>query len=220
MLKHTFAALSISLVAVSTTSAQVVQLPVTRNFSVQGGAWVPDAGTGTYGGYRSSRYGSRRTPLGRSYGGSISPTSVAVSVEIIDLQALDDAILNRNTAAPNNVISADSPAADGSRQYLGPLAPQRPLTMQSRVAPDAWHRTMAGKSKSTTLHPELAESNIRYYLQQGKQAEALGRVNASRVYYRMAIQSMTPEMLERYRKVLADRKKAKTDDKAANRKQF
>ncbi len=221
MPKSLLAALAVAIVSVPTAHAQVVQLPTMRNFSIQGGASIPDAGTGTYGGYRSGRYGSRGTPLGRAYGGSTTASGIAVSVQIIDLKALDDAILNRNTDTPADVVGADSPAADGSRSYLGPLAPQRPLTMQNRARPDAWHRTMAGSSTTAALHPDLAESNIRYYLRQGKEAEALGRINASRVYYRMAIQSMTPEMMQRYKKILEDKSKAKADDATTkNRKSF
>ena len=78
-------------------SAQVVQLPVIRNFSVTGSASVPDGGTASLGrvGYASGQsssagFGPYST---RVRSGNAGGSSVSASVTIIDLAALDEAIL-------------------------------------------------------------------------------------------------------------------------------
>ncbi len=49
----------------------------------------------------------------------------------------------------------------------------------------------------------------------GQEAEAANRLSSARVYYRMAVEAMTPEMKQRYAKILEDRKEALKADAAA-----
>jgi hypothetical protein len=63
---------------------------------------------------------------------------------------------------------------------------------------------MAGEQPRETL-PTLAEDDVRYFLMRGKEAELAHRIQASRVYYRMAMEAMTPEMLERYHRIVEQR---------------
>lgn len=211
--------------------AQVVQLPSTRTFSYTGSAWVPDAGTAGLGGNRYARSSATNRGIG-PYGAGATTSlrggiSTSVSVQVIDLKALDDAILSSNVAVEptlDGVISADSPAASGGRNYLSGLRPGPSTSGTSLPQPDAWQRTMAGARRGVALQPGLAEANIRHYLRRGNEAESMGRINAARVYYRMAIEAMTPDMLARYETIMAERKALHAEEMQAeaaeNRKRF
>lgn len=206
--------------------AQVVQLPAVRNFSYSGSAWVPDAGTASLGG---SSY-SASSSVGRGWGpyssrasGAVTAgSSLSASVQIIDLQALDDAILSanipHNTQAPK-VVSAGSPAANGGRQFL--TTTTTPHTADRNIVarnPNAWRLALAGVSSAQSPQSEsLVESDIRFYLKRGKEAEQANRILSARVYYRMAMEAMTPEMVERYRQILEERKALEEERRKANR---
>ena len=88
--------------------------------------------------------------------------------------------------------------------------------------PGQWQRALAGSGDSTTrLHASLTEANIRYYLERGKRAEQANHLRAARVYYRLAVESMSPQMIERYHKILAERAAAEEAQFAKNgRQQF
>lgn len=212
--------------------SQVVQLPSVRNFSYSGSAWVPDAGTGSLASNRYSRSGSSSRGFGpyaaRSGGKSRGGSSLVASTQIIDLKALDDAILSANvdqSKGLTSVLSAGSPAA-GGRNYLsglssGPYAGSR----QMNPDPGQWQRAMSGGSRlADHRHQSIVEADIRFYLLRGKEAEAANRLNSAQVFYRMAIEAMTPEMVERYHSILEQRKKAEEEkkkvDQTAGRKQF
>ena len=89
-------------------------------------------------------------------------------------------------------------------------APLTPLT-----DPGKWQRVLAGGHPTVPVHTSLAEADVRFYLKMGQEAESANRVMAARVYYRMAVEAMTPDMLARYEKILADRKEAATAAAAA-----
>lgn len=81
-------------------AAQSVQLPSVRQFSYRGGVLVPDRGTATLGGNRSSARGaaSHGLPLlpnlpRRSSGSQSSAGGVSATVTIIDLDEMDRQIL-------------------------------------------------------------------------------------------------------------------------------
>jgi hypothetical protein len=90
--------------------------------------------------------------------------------------------------------------------------------------PGKWQRVLSGGQPTVPVHLAQAESDIRFYLKLGQEAEAANRVMAARVYYRMAVEAMTPEMQIRYEKILADRKAALEAElaakKASGRQQF
>ncbi len=211
--------LTISVCFIGRSDAQVVQLPTTRTTSYIGSVSVPDGGTASLGGVRYGRSNVQRSPLGYSYAHRSSAASMSVSVQIIDLKAMDDAILTMNSpvAAGQTVLSSDSPAADGGRNFLSGTTIGSYKTGSSRPAPDAWHRMMAAghASAKSPSHPGAVEAKIRDCLRRGKAAESSGRVQAARVYYRMAIQAMTPDMFARYEKILEERKLAKEKQQKA-----
>lgn len=211
----------------SHASAQVIQLPSYRTFSYSGGASIPDSGTGFLGGTRYSSSGSTTRGWGpyapRAAGRSSGGSSLSARVDIIDLAALDDAILNANVQRDPNaqsVLSAGSPAANGGRRFLSGTIQnsyQKPPTDPQDH--NGYRRALAGH-QPTIQHAATdsqLESDIRYYLSEGSKAERAGHILSARVYYGMAMDAMTPELLERYNRILAEKKAAKEKQKEANR---
>lgn len=102
-----------------------VQQPVVRSTNVGTSVSVPDRGSVLLGGVTSAEasrqsYGPLRTGTSRGY--SLSSSSVSASVRIIDLQAMDEAILN---SVP------DSPTA---RTYRSPRMEIHTPTVPAEVA--------------------------------------------------------------------------------------
>jgi hypothetical protein len=217
--------------------AQVVQLPSTRSLGYSGSVWVPDGGTSAIGGQSGVRYGSRNSGWGpfsnSASGSSLSSSGVSASVQIIDLAALDAALLagtsaSGATATPPTDTTASSP--DGSNAVAGgassgsatdePAALDRSLSSQGAastagspeqgVALDRgqWQRVLAGGDNPVHRNASLVESDIRYYVRKGEAAEDAGSLLAARVYYKMARDLMTPELIERYERQVAERKAA------------
>ncbi|MCR9294183.1 MAG: hypothetical protein NXI32_15800 [bacterium] len=206
-------------------SAQVVQLPAYRTFSYSGSAWVPDQGTSSLAG--SYTYSYQGT--GRGWGpyaagvrsGSRLGGSLSASATIIDLQALDDALLDVRVAQDPNkppVISATSPAALGNRRFLTTTEPYLLDTGVVPRDPIAYRRALAGHQplvKSAATLSQI-ESDVRFYLEEGKKAEQANHIQSARVYYKMAMDAMTPEMIERYQRILEERKQAEEERRKAN----
>ena len=209
-----FFAAGICFLTTSFAQAQVVQLPSYRNFSYSGGALVPDQGSAAIAGNSYASSGTVSRGWGpystRASGSTFGTSQSSVSVQIIDLRALDDAILSSNvdpSAAAKPVIgqSAIRGSSTTGRNIVSGSSstPITPLT-----DPGKWQRVLAGGQPTVPVHTSLAEADIRFYLKMGQEAEAANRVMASRVYYRMAVEAMTPDMVARYEKILADRKEA------------
>jgi hypothetical protein len=199
----------------NTAPAQIVQLPSVSNFSYSGGGWVPDAGSVGLAGNSYASSGASSAGWGpyrsRASGSVYGTSSVSASVQIIDIQALDDAILStagpaskRAVAAPLNSTASDLATPSG-RSVVGSYSAQG---AGPNIDPGKWQRVLAGGHPSMPAHSEVAESDIRHYLKMGQEAEAVNRVVAARVYYRMAAEAMTPEMRERYESILAQRAEA------------
>jgi len=208
----------------SRVHAQVVQLPTFRNFSYSGGALIPDAGTGYLGGasYHSQSSISRGGPWmsHRSIGSSGVTGGLSVSVTVIDLDVLDQAILSANVppkavqdGRSGTASTADSEAAmarsfisnyrslSGTEKALDHRDFQRSLTSRP-------NRQSNGGMEG---QPALAESNVRFYLKKGREAENASRIQSARIYYRMAIDALTPEMLERYQSLLSQREQEESE---------
>ncbi len=214
------------------SQAQVVQLPSYRSFSYSGSAWVPDGGTVALGGVNTARYGSSVSgfgPLSRSgIGGGSSSQTLSASAQIIDLDAMDEAILAGGVALTasrpglgyaGNQLALET-ATDNSgtkkvanRSALGdPMATGRRSVQlidqhSQRVGadPGEWQRVLAGGSASGYQLPSAVEADIRYYLEQGHAAEKANRHIAASVYYKMAREAMPPELLEQYHLKLRER---------------
>ena len=213
--------------------AQVVQLPVVHNFSYTGGAIVPDAGTAYLGGNMHSGSGSVSRGGGpwnqnRAFGSTTGASHMSASVQVIDLAAMDEAILNANV--PAKVIAnnnrtlpvSEQAAADQARKFLTNYS-----KMNTAREGDPSYRNLnpaQGLAKPEAVDPSLAEANVRYYLKMGQEAETAHRIQSARVYYKMAVEAMTPELMERYQRVLEQREKAEKEKakaaKDAARKQF
>jgi hypothetical protein len=196
-----------------TANSQVVQLPSVHNFSYSGGALVPDAGTAALAGNSYASYGSVSRgwgPYGTRASGSMFGTSAAsASVQIIDLRALDEAILASSVADPARTART---AVNAGRSVVGSSAPASATPMTD---PGKWQRVLAGGHPTVPVHNSLAETDIRFYLKMGQEAEVANRIMAARVYYRMAVEAMTPEMNVRYEKIMAERQAAQKGDAAA-----
>ena len=205
--------------------AQVVQLPSTRSLSYSGSVSVPDGGTAALGGGSSSVYGSRRNGWGpfssQSSASGVGGSSLTASVTIIDLSAMDEAILGSaasvagqagNSANPDTstMASRNSPTSERSAVGLKTHATTLAENSSERVGadPGKWQRVLSGESARASSNPTLLESDIRYHLLRGEAAEKAGSLIAARVYYKMARDLMTPELVERYQRILAEREAA------------
>lgn len=226
---------------------QVVQLPSVRNFSLTGGVSVPDGGTASLGGIgysATSRSVRGPLPLGtRAMGGVAAGASLSVSAQIIDLVAMDEALLGRQPGA----LAASVPAASmGSISTTsatpaaatgGPLDPQNAARNRlktaggllsstkdlrpRRVTPDHWVRILSSedpaghRSDPTVAPPELAEANTHHFLRLGREAEQAGRPHSASVYYRMAVDAMSPQLKQRYQAALDRQAQEELDGQAA-----
>ncbi len=213
-------------IVVENGHGQVVQLPSYRTFSYSGSAWVPDQGTSSLAGGYSYSYGMTGRGWGpygsRVRGGTSLGGGMTATARIIDLQALDEALLNVKVepdASADPIVSATSPAAGGGRRFL---TTTEPYLLDTGVVPkdnNGYRRALAGhypQIKPAATRSQ-AESDVRFYLEEGRKAELSNHINAARVYYRMAIKAMTPDMIERYERILEDRKAAEEERKKANR---
>ncbi len=229
------AALICVLAVASLGQCQVVQLPSVRNFSMTGGVSVPDGGTASLGGtgYSATSSASRGPfPLGtRAMGGVAAGASLSVSVQIIDLDAMDEALLGRQprsaVAASSTKVRAASTAAASqipAATMGGPLDPKNAARDRlvgagdllystkdlrpRRVTPDHWARILSSEDPAgyrgdpTVAATELADANTHHFLRLGREAEQAGRTHAASVYYRMARDAMSPQLKQRYQAAL------------------
>ncbi|HAC90559.1 MAG TPA: hypothetical protein DCF63_07975 [Planctomycetaceae bacterium] len=216
--------LIVPLVVTRTSIAQVVQLPAFRQFSYVGGSMLPDAGAMNFAGNRysiqsQSSTGGLLPAVARS--GIIGQTSIEISAQIIDLDALDQALLISNAPVTSSVgrsAQADTSqarSADQARDFLSNYSSQSPLPARAGDYGSIPQR-MVDRSPVQPEEASLAAANIRYYLQMGREAEASQRLQAARVYYRLAQEAMTPEIHLRYHQVVDQRQQAaKSQNKAA-----
>ncbi len=159
----------------------------------------------------------------RAFGGSAGGSTLSTSVQIIDLEALDQAILASATPR-TNVAGQTSPAAAAVRPAATPALDDsqgagQPARLSSRYPdstrelsanntnrvgadPGKWQRVLSGSGTPTTVNASMVESNVRYYVELGEQAERSGSIQAARVYYRLARQAMTPELVAQYENAL------------------
>lgn len=207
---------------VSEASGQVVQLPSQRQFSVQTTVDVPDGGTVGLGGagYSASSSVSRGLLFpNRAIGVSAGAHVTSVTAQIIDLAAMDEAILsgNNGTASrsqqPERFRSRQATESDMARQFISDY---RTLTQPDKsIDYRDWSRTLRSGAASQAVDSSLVGENVRHFLKKADEAEKLNRIQASRVYYRMAWEAMTPEMKQRYQQFLADRARWNQEQQAA-----
>ena len=199
-------------------NAQVVQLPSYRNFSYSGSAWVPDGGTASLAGsgYGVSSSSSRGWgPYGgRAMGGVGGATLLSVNAQVIDLAVMDEALLR--AASGKSTTQANEPNAAAARRDLFDVSAHRSNPSNPGPDPNAWQRALAGAPVDSLNSDTQRESDVRYYVGLGKAAEDANRLQAARVYYRMAQEAMTPQMVASYKQILAERKAAEEALKEKN----
>jgi hypothetical protein len=212
--------------------AQVVILPSQQSFSYSGVISVPDSGSASLGGsgyLRSGGVGAGWGPYGpRTSGSSMSTSSTSVSVQIIDLKAMEESMNAANnpkinvttktaTADPNVKAVAGQPA-----RQLKTTSIKKPTDSENDVLkPKARNRTISAadplmmkrflSDRVVQSNPERSFEDVRYYFGLGQDADALRRFESAGVYYRMAFDAMTPSMRQRYEQFVLDH--AQEDEK-------
>jgi len=159
MRRSVFAAVAILQAGTSLFAQQItVQQPVVRTTSVGTTVSVPDRGSTFLGGVSSAEsfrqsYGPLRTGTSRGYG--LTGGSMSASVYIIDLQAMDEAILN---SVPDSPV----PAAMRSRGNSASLRDETSRSVISGADKAANFERMAreseaaGKPGVAKLHWQMA----------------------------------------------------------------
>ena len=192
-------------------AAQVVQLPTVRNFSYSGGASVPDHGDAYMGGSalrRSSSTSSGAGPLAnRSTSSQGGGSSLSVSATIIDLQAMDEAILKQPIDAPPRATTNYAPRSTGT-PVMNTLTPYLYGQRAGRAStaandPNAWQMALSAPVATRESGSRVArdDSEVRFYMLKTQQATASGRNAAARVYYQMAYDRLTPEQRTRLQEI-------------------
>ena len=192
--------------------AQVVQLPSVTNFGTSGAVSVPDQGSVFLGGNRSSRTGSSTAGAGplasRSIGNAASAGSLSVSATVIDLQAMDEALLNRAADSASTLPPNYAPRATGT-PIMNTLTPHLYGQRAGRAAtrapdPNAWQIALGAPGTEAIGVANAAvsdESEIHYYMHRAQEAISTGRNAAARVYYRLAYEKLTPAQRDRLQEV-------------------
>src|SRR5690606_10116774 len=87
---------------------------------------------------------------------------------------------------------------------VGP--PSRSTGNRVGTDPGQWQRVLSGDgSPPRPLDISQLERDIRYYVQQGERAERAGSYQAARVYFNLARNAMSPDLQQRYERVVAAR---------------
>jgi hypothetical protein len=192
----------------SPANGQVVQLPTFESFSISTTVVVPDRGTALLGGVDRAYYDStwagvpfldKMPGLGRLFGnrsvtGGASSSSVSVTATIIDLQAMDEAVL---AEARRQGASVEDSATARRAAFLARHVGRREsdsagVTVPSRPAPPG--------SGEAVQNPVVGDS-AQACLELARRAEAAGRFGAARCQYdraaRMAQGELRQEALSR-----------------------
>ncbi|GIW99911.1 MAG: hypothetical protein KatS3mg111_3244 [Pirellulaceae bacterium] len=194
---------------------QVVQLPSMGTSRYAGTVIVPDSGQVEIGRVRrSGSYTSRTGGVLNSQRVGVA-SSAQITAQVIDLDALDEAILSAHvpTDAPKAATTATSSSFPDAGRRVLPNVIARPRSERPRLPPEpgAWQLAMTEEHVTRPRIESLAEADVRYYLDQGREAEMAGHLHSARVFYRLAIEAMTPEMRERYNRLVAEKQATSND---------
>jgi len=195
-LLSTFLATTFFLLSSATAQAQTIQLPTTSRTSVNTTVEVPDGGTiqlgsmGRAGGYSGNRLSTLNNIQTR--GRHVTGSGNSVTATIIDLDALDQAILDQPTPP------GFAPPYHKDRQAL--TGRHHPATNFRKLSelPGAWMQALAG---DPNLDPNMVPradvaSDIVVLLEQATRARQQGRIAAAEVYYRMVLERLPPKVLD------------------------
>ena len=131
----TAAAVTIVMFAGNKASAQlpsVVQLPSFQTFSYSGSVVVPDRGTTSLGGVRSSATLSRRRPGARGFARNQANSGLSLSATIIDLDEMDRQIRGRADQVMNGPQAINADGTLRSRRRIDPVEEGKSLVRFAR----------------------------------------------------------------------------------------
>jgi hypothetical protein len=159
--------------------AQVVQLPIFRQFGVSTSVLVPDGGSVHLGGnrsaaMRSNQFGALGVPLSRSAGAVASASGVTISATIHDFEAMDQALLQQAAARRGG-----RPLPHSDEPSFFELRDAPPIGLAEIRRRQA---TPSGEQGKKSTADQAAEKLIA----QGDAAWQNGNPGAARVYYQMA----------------------------------
>lgn len=208
------AILGFAVSSVSPCSAQVVQLPTFQNTGVSTVVDVPAGGSTYLGGIgragatsaarRPSLFGSRSSGI---YG---SGSGNSVIATVIDLRALDEALLNQRVE-PGVALNAGR----SSVTLAGRANPATNYRKPSTV-PGAYMQVLGGDTSVQAEANVKADTSteIRELLERAQAARQAGRYASAEVYYRMILERLPPETLA---KLEADVKKQQQEKQASQK---
>ncbi len=118
-----------------------------------------------------------------------SKSTANISAVVIDLKAIDDMLLN--SSAPASPVAR--PEGLGPN-LLEPTSKTSPRQIFPRANPNAWQMALAGAASGQRESIEAIEDDVRYFARQADEALRSHRMAAARLFHRMALDRMTPEM--------------------------
>ena len=192
----------LQLVAGTATAQQgsAVQLPTYSFFSTNTTVSVPDRGSVYLGGVTRAATGRNEfgTPLlpfrNRSFGTERSVTGTWVSVYIHDFEAMDEQLLSQPTAFRSRPQpgGAPGPAPGLAADTKNVWQPRPGATQSGSGGPTA--KSVAQLRAERLREQQAREQEAREWLERGRRAEASGKANVARVYYRMAARRATADL--------------------------
>ena len=189
------------------TTAQVVQLPVVRQFGVTTTVMVPDGGAAHMGGIRSAREGrvSRGNPLlpgrlgsNRAIGRDYSTADAWATVRIMDMKELDRMTLL--AATPDEI------------EFLSEKAKEITKTVRKSNITGAGASSLAELRAARAAVESAAVAEIQKQLQKADEFEKRGRLGTAKIYYRIAYRDGDPATRKR---ALAALRRLSTGENAA-----
>ncbi len=166
---------------------QVVTLPSVGNFSVQTSVSAPDSGAASLGSMRRGAYGStsRGGLIGknRALGGSTQAAGASVHVQVIDLEALDQSILQ---AAESSRSDRNSTLGTSGQKFDSSMARSFDTEQfsSSRTASYDYMAVLNHPHDPTIIRDYAGD--VRFFLEQARKARDGGRWSGAQVYYDQA----------------------------------
>jgi hypothetical protein len=189
------------LLAAGTTFGQSVQLPTYNYSTVNTTVSVPDGGTAVMGGVKRGAWGqtSRGVPIAgklpfvgrpfgnRAIGSRQSAGMMSTTVQIIDFQELEEQLMGGRIGRHTGHV--DASPLDRRASHLS-----QNVARQHRVdwlSPEPRPESPAGPSleeirrRNVLANQERGEEAV-FFFEKAEKAEADGKANVAKIYYRMA----------------------------------
>lgn len=203
--------------------AQTIQLPTFRTFSVQTTVSAPDRGSTLLGSNASTSSSSITRggiPANRGIGSSTTLPMARVHVQIIDLQALDDAILAASGAQPLRDTPVAVTPLDRARMALAKTAPQSRgmlngaaqhgsfSTKDYEKPADYAYMAIQNHPGDEDLQRDLM-GDIVNYVELAAKARVTGQWSAAQVFYNEAWKRLPRERREEILEQIAELDRAR-----------